>query len=575
MLPNRRTYQWFFVLVVMCGCQSLQKPVALRPYPLWDQYVAKYYETEFRNSPMLATAMGAHTADDKLDNMSMPAVKARLTELKTERDQLNDIRFNWQLDFDQTIDSEILLGQLNGEIFEIEELQFWRRNPTTYISGMGDSLDQLMKRNFAPPATRLTQLIGRLEQIPTYLQQMRENMQNPPEEYTELAIRSIEGAHDFVKNSVTLWARQAAGSNKETLAHFATAQKTALKAIATTAHWLKHDLSPKSHGNFALGPEKFARKLYYDDMVSTPLDHLLATGEEQLRHDREAFAKVANQIAPNQEPRAIFAKLALDHPAEKNLLTEAAMMVQDARQFILDKKIVKIPDGPLPSVVETPPFDRDGTFAALDSPGPLEKVATEAFYYITPTEKNWSAQRREEHLRSYARPNLLITSVHEVYPGHYLQFLYFPQVKSQVRKMASSLLNIEGWAHYSEQMMIEEGFHANDAKIRLGQIQEELLRDCRFVVGMRMHVQGMSFEEGVRLFHEQCYLEPTNAREETLRGTYDPTYLYYTLGKIRIYELRDDYKKKKGSTYSLSQFHQDFLSQGGMPLAMIRRVILQ
>lgn len=224
-------------------------------------------------------------------------------------------------------------------------------------------------------------------------------------------------------------------------------------------------------------------------------------------------------------------------------------------------------------VEETPPFARSGSFASMDTPGAYETKATEAFYYVTPVEKDWDLKHREEHLRLYNRYVVSMIDVHEVWPGHYLQFLYAPRFPTKARKLLFCGTNAEGWAHYAEQMTVDEGFGGGDPKIRLAQLQEALLRDCRYVVGVKLHTQGMTVEDGAKVFVEKGFQEPANAYEEARRGAYNPTYLYYTLGKLQIQELRDEYRKSKNAT--LRQFHDAFVAQGALPIPLVRRLLLR
>jgi uncharacterized protein (DUF885 family) len=283
----------------------------------------------------------------------------------------------------------------------------------------------------------------------------------------------------------------------------------------------------------------------------------------------------AKQVAPGKTPQAAMASLESDHPTAANLIERARATVEGARQFLIDKKIVDVPSQVLPIVMETPPYARNGSFASMDSPGAYETKATEAFYYVTPPEKDWDAKHVEEHLRSFNRSEMDITTVHETFPGHYLQFLYVHQFPTKTRKLLAAGSNVEGWAHYTEQMMVEEGFSNHDPRTHLAQLGDALLRDCRWVVGMKEHTQGLSVEDGGKeYFARKCMQEPANGFEEARRGAYNPTYLYYTLGKLEIYKLRADYQKAKGSAYSLREFHDEFVKQGGLPIKLIRRIML-
>jgi uncharacterized protein (DUF885 family) len=263
-----------------------------------------------------------------------------------------------------------------------------------------------------------------------------------------------------------------------------------------------------------------------------------------------------------------------DHPSEDGLIPFGRATVESIVKFIKDRKVVTIPSEVRPTITETPPYARSGGFASMDTPGAFETRATEAFYYITPPEKDWDAKHKEEHLRLFNAPVMDIITVHEAYPGHYIQFLYAKQFPTKTRKLVACGSNAEGWAHYAEQMMLEEGFGDGSPKLRLAQLSEALLRDVRWIVGIRLHTSGWTVEQGTKLFEEKGFQEPSVAYEEARRGAYNPTYLYYTLGKLQIYKLRDDYKKTKGSAYTLEGFHDEFVRQGGIPIKLIRRILL-
>jgi uncharacterized protein (DUF885 family) len=264
--------------------------------------------------------------------------------------------------------------------------------------------------------------------------------------------------------------------------------------------------------------------------------------------------------------------LSEDHPTAEDLIPSVRRSVEAARRYVIDHAIVSVPSEVRPKIEETPPYARSGSFASMDTPGPFEMSATEAFYYVTPVEKDWDAQHADEHLRLYNPPVVAMINVHEAYPGHYLQFLYAKRFPTKVRKVLACATNAEGWAHYCEQMMVDQGFGGGDLKIRLAQLQEALLRDCRYVVGIKLHTAGWTVEEGAKLFVEKAFQEPANAYEEARRGAYNPTYLCYTFGKLEIQKLRDEFRAKKGGT--LRDFHDAFVVQGGLPLPLMRKVLL-
>jgi uncharacterized protein (DUF885 family) len=560
--------------VAACAAHEAGRSRAAEDSPTaFASFADRYFSALYAFAPSQGTAAGLHQYDARFEDLSAAAYQARADTLHQLQGELDSLR-RGTLSAEDRIDAAMVDGAIRSELLEIETLQSWRHNPMWYVALPGRSVDGLMKRDFAPASDRLRSVTARLRRIPGALAAMRANVENPPREFTDLAIRLADGSTGFFRDAVAEWARTAAGSDSAAWREFSAANDSATAAMAAAAQWLKRDLLPRSKGSYAIGAKAFADKLRYDEMVDIPLDSLLAIGEANLRKDHEALIAVARQIDSSRTPAQVIASLSDDHPAAGNLVAFVRGSVESARQFLIDRKIVTIPSEVRPSVQETPPYARAGGFASMDTPGAYETKSTEAFYYVTPPERNWSARHIEEHLRLFNRPVTMLITVHEVFPGHFLQFVYARQFPTKTRKLLAAASNSEGWAHYSEQMMVEEGFGGGDPRVHLAQLSEALVRDCRFVVGIKLHVRGMSVEDGAKCFTEQAFQEPANAYEEARRGAYNPTYLYYTLGKLQIYKLRDDYRRAKGAGYTLQGFHDAFVKQGGLPLKLMRQVLL-
>jgi uncharacterized protein (DUF885 family) len=318
-------------------------------------------------------------------------------------------------------------------------------------------------------------------------------------------------------------------------------------------------------------------------MVDTPLPRLLEIGYADLHKNQAEFNRIAAEIDPHRKPSEILAELGRDHPAPDHLLQSFRDTFQGLVQFIQARHIVDIPSQVRPIVEESPPFMRATTTASMDTPGPFEKAATQAYFNVTLPGPHDTPRQIEERMAEFNRGTIISTAIHEAYPGHYVQFLWVPQAPSTVRKLLGASSNAEGWAHYCEQMMLDEGYgqpgvgarDARDAKmIRLGQLQDALLRNARFVVGIQMHTGQMTFDQAVDFFVNEGYQTHEGGLIETKRGTTDATYLYYTLGKLQIMKLRADVEKKEGAQFSLEQFHDDFLKQGFAPIKIVRRALL-
>jgi len=564
------------VITLLClalaGCANAPRDETPQPSDDFSAFADAYFTAANEWSPSQATANGFHSYDGRLEDRSAAAIQARILKLKDQFAKLESLR-TALMGSDQ-IDAELIAHTIRAELLDLETEQNWKKNPMMYVYLPGNAIDGLMKRKFAPPAERLRSAVLRLKGVPALLAAMKTNVENPPREFTELAIRMSSGSVGFFRGAIAAWAKESAGADTGLLAEFESANTAAIQAVDEAAQWLKRNLLPRSKGKYAIGAELFSKHLLYEEMVDLPLVRVLAIGEANLEKDYQALVALAKEIDAKATPEAVIATITKEHPTEASLVAETKRTIEEARQFLIDKKIVTVPSEVRPTIMETPPYARSGGFASMDTPGAFETKATEAFYYVAPPEKSWPAKTREEHLKLFNPPVLKMITVHEAYPGHYLQFLYAKQFPTKTRKLIFCGSNAEGWAHYAEQMMVEEGFGAGDPKIRLAQLKEALIRDCRYITGIKLHTQGWTVEDGTKLFMQKAFEERAVAFEEARRGTYNPTYLYYTLGKLMIYKLRADYQKAQGSNYSLEKFHNEFVRQGGIPLKLVRKILL-
>ncbi len=540
----------------------------------FSQLVEDYFGEAYGFEPTVGVQMGFHQLDPRLEDFGAPRVAVHVQKLQGMLDRAVAL---WTervaLPFDDLVDLEALESRIRADLLEWEKMGFRLQNPMTYSRIPGEGIDVLLKRDFAPGADRLKSVTARLRAVPSVYAAGKANVKTPPREWTDLALRMANGSLGFFQDSVPAWAKEAAGGDTLALADFNRANTTAFAATQDWIHFLEKELKPRSTGSWAIGPAYFADKLQTEEMVSEPLDALLAKGEAQLKADNEAAVQAAQFIDRRRTAAQVMAAMQSDHPTAKDLLPSVRRSLEGVRQFVVSKNLVSFPSEVRPKVEPTPPYARNGSFASLDAPGPYETKATESYYYVTPPEETWNSAQVEEHLRAFATPILAMTDVHEAYPGHFLQALWTPRVPTKVRKLLVTNTNVEGWAHYAEQMVIEEGFSDTDPRIKLAQLEEALLRDCRFVVGIQLHTTTLTVEQGAERFVKECFQTPANAYEEARRGTYDPTYLYYTYGKLQIYELRREYLSQKGGT--LREFHDAFLAQGALPIRLVRKLLLE
>jgi uncharacterized protein (DUF885 family) len=544
---------------------------------LADEYFDQVY---FRYSPTNGTLQGLHQYDTQLEDYSRAGVERETADLERFESKFAAVPAA-QLDLTSQGDLQLLQGNIHSTLLSLNTIRLWEKDPDQYSSGISNSAFVLIERTFASPDARLRSLIAREKQMPAALDAAHQNLKNPPRIYTEIALEQLPDIITFFQSAVPEAFQQAKDQQLKT--EFAQSNGAVIKALQSYQTWLQRDVLPRSHGDFRFGAETYSKKLLYDEMVDTPLPKLLEIGYADLHKNQAEFNRIAMEIDPHRQPRQVLAELGRDHPAPDHLLQSFRDTFQGLIQFIQDRHIVDIPSQVRPILEETPPFLRATTTASMDTPGPFEKVSTEAYFNVTLPGPHDTPQQIEEHMEEFNRGTIISTAVHEAYPGHYLQFLWVPQAPSTVRKLLGASSNDEGWTHYCEQMMLDEGYDqpgtgardARDAKmIHLGQLQDALLRDARFVVGIQMHTGQMTFDQAVKFFVEEGYQTHASGLVETKRGTADATYLYYTLGKLQILKLRADLEKKEGAHFSLEQFHDDFLKQGFPPIKIVRRALL-
>jgi uncharacterized protein (DUF885 family) len=552
---------------------------------LSNQYFSDVY---FKYSPTTGTQAGLHQYDTQLEDYSSAGIQKQTAALHVYEKKIEAIDPS-ALDASVAADRDILLNSIRSSLLTLEVIRPWEKNPDTYSSGVTNSIFVIMERPYAPLNIRLKAAVEREKLIPQVLLEARKNLKNPPKIYTEIALEQIDGLVSFFQNDVP--SAFADATDVPTKAAFAKSNAVVVEAFKSYAAWMKADLLPRSSGDYRLGADIFAKKLAYDEMVDIPLDRLLQIAYADLHKNQAEFNRIAKEVDPTKSADQVLAELATIHPAPDKLLGAFQDTFAGLISFIDAHHIITIPSKVEPTLEETPPFMRATTFASMDPPGPFETHSTKAYFNVTLPEKAWTQAHVAEHMASFNVGTIISTSVHEAYPGHYVQFLWMSEFPSKIRKLLGANTNIEGWAHYTEQMMRDEGYAApgpnaapaqiHEAKlIRLGQLQDALLRDARFVNSIKLHTgEGepggkWTIDQAVDFFVKEGYQSHAVGLVETKRGTADATYLYYTLGKLEIMKLREDLKQKQGSSFNLQGFHDTFMRQGFAPIRVIRKAML-
>jgi uncharacterized protein (DUF885 family) len=538
--------------------------------PDFDSIVRGYIDAEAASHPVAATALGLHQGDARMDATTAGFHAAEVARLHATLAAL-DALDGRKLSAGQRDDRDVLRGEIGGELLEEEHVQQWRHNPDTYVSLVTNGPYTLIARNFAPAADRMRDAIAREAAIPAIFASAKQNLTGMPPVFIDIALEDVAGARDFLGHDLP--DAFAGVTDKTAQAALADSTQKAVAACADFAAWLTAQ-KKTAHGSFVLGAANF-RRLLESDLIDLTPDQVLAAGRAQLQKDHDAFLKVSRTIDP-KKPADALSVIGADHPDAAHLISTAHDQLAMLQSFIEAHKIVDLPGQDLPKVAETPPFQRAIVFGEMDPPGPFETHATQAYYYITPPDTTKSKAEQDQYLAYFNNSLLLNLGVHEALPGHFTQYLYLRANPdwSLVRKTGHSYTATEGWAHYSEQMMQQQGLLDFSPKLHLAQLQDALLRDCRLVASVEMHTHGMSLADAAKMMANTCFQPPPVAYKEARRGTSDPGYFSYTLGKLMILKLRADVQAKEGPRFMLAHFHDRFLNAGLVPLKIIRREIM-
>lgn len=538
---------------------------------LRDRFLPGYFEAR----PVRATSLGIHDYDDRLPALDRAGVQQRIDQLLEWVADVEEIPFT-HMEGEDRYDYAILEYALRAELLELEETRSWVRDPRLYTSTIARGISSIAERPYAPLPERAASIVARMGASEDLLATARANLSSPPALWTELAVTDTRGLIDFLREDLPAMLAAQAGDGAVMDRHgLAQGRDRLVAALEQHVDWLETELLPRSTGDFRLGRYLFERKLLYEEHIALSVPELERLNEAAIVRYQEWVAEVAAEIDPNRSPRAIMDSLVQQHPEPDELLETARSMMLSVRDWVVDTGVVPIPVDEVPAVRETPPYARSG-FASMDAPGPFETAAREAFYNITNVQPEWTETQKQQHLTYFSYPSLLGVTVHETFPGHFVQLAYEQQVESDLRRVFTPRSFVEGWAHYTEQLVLDEGYGDGDPALRLGQLRRALQRHARWYAALHLHAFGTPLEEIVERFQQIAYFEEFPARREVIRGTYDPTYLYYALGRMQILDLRGDYRDRReseGEPFILSEFHDELLRLA-LPVPLAREVML-
>lgn len=530
----------------------------------WDTHVTNYIESWFAANPSSAVYAGRHEFDGRLPDFSARSLAAEAGRLEAARKATAAFDPSG-LDAGRRIEREYLLSVIDGNLFWQVEAKWPERNPGWYLGAIDPEI--YLSKPYAPLETRMRAFIRYANALPQATEQIRANLRPPlAAPIIDYGVNAFGGYADFFAGDAAKVYAQVKDAGLQ--AELTAALKRASDAARKLADWLAAQRTTATQ-DYAMGPTLFARMLAATEQVTMPLDRLEAIGRADMDRNLAALRVACGQFAPGVDLHAcverVSARKAADGP-----VAEARRQLPELRGFVVEHDLVSIPSQEQALVEQAPPYNAQN-FAYIVTPGPYEKNLP-AVYYIAPPDPRWSREEQEKYVPGV--DDLLFTSVHEVWPGHFLQFLHSNASKSRIGQLFVGYAFAEGWAHYTEEMMWDAGLEAGRPEAHIGQIVQALKRDARYLSAIGLHTRGMTVAESEKLFLDGAFLDPGNARQQALRGTYDPAYLNYTLGKLMIMKLRGDWVATRGDRKAWKAFHDQFLSYGGPPLPMVRRLML-
>ena len=567
-----RALRWtalFCLTTTVLACQR-------QPPSSFSAFVDRYLDDFARRHPSIAAGNGLHQHDDLLDDFTASGIAEEIAALRRDAETLAAFD-TATLTPDERVDRLILMGVIDGWLLEQETLQNWRRNPMLYASALSDGVHNLMAMESDPAPMRMRRIISKLEKVSTLLDAGRANLDNPPRLLAERGVAMMRGAIGMLGRDLDL--AFAADSNTVLRDSLRAAADGAIPKVTAWVEWLETVVVPNATGDIAIGGENVARRYLAEDMVDTPLDTMLAIGERELKVAQDEFRAAAGRLAPGRDALDVWREVRRNHPAPGEVVAATRATVDSLSAFVERKGIASLP--PDERVVVEPALPFSLGFASMHASPPMEKTPVKSIYRITEPPLDMPKAEADAWLERYNYASLENTSAHEAMPGHWLHSIYMRRTPGKVRRIWIGLNPFpqpssgqDGWAHYAEQMVLDEGFANNDPRYRLAQLSDALTRICRLLSGVRVHTKQWTLADAQRCFEEQAYVAAPAAKREAERAVYDPTYGGYFLGKRGILKLRADYQAKMGAEFNLRAFHERVMSNGIAPIRAHRMLML-
>ncbi len=542
----------------------------------FSRFVDRYLDDFARRHPSIAAGNGIHDHDDLLDDFSAAGIRNEIAALKRDRARLAAFD-SASLTPDERADRRILDGIIDGWLLEQETLENWRRNPMLYASALTDGVHNLMTMESDPAPVRMRRVIGKLSHVPTLLEASRSNVVNPPKLFAQRGAAMMRGAREMLAKDLDL--AFASDPNRALRDSVRRAADAAIPAIDAYITYLEQAVIPRANGDFAIGAANLSRRYRAEELIDTPLDQMVAIGNRELARLQAEFRAAAQHVAPGKDPQDAWRAVRRDHPKTGDVVATTQRIVDSLTQFVVSRRIATVPANERVVVAHALPFDLG--FASMHASPPLEKRPVKSVFYISDTQPGATPAEQEAWLERFNYASLANTAAHEAMPGHWLHSTYMRRTPGKIRRIWIGLNPFpqpssgqDGWAHYAEQMVLDEGFGGADSRQRLAQLSDALTRVCRLLSGIQLHTKRWTLDDAQRCFEQQAYVAAPAARREAERGTYDPTYGGYFLGKLAIQKLRADYAARLGARFNLREFHERLMTNGIAPIRAHRQLML-
>jgi uncharacterized protein (DUF885 family) len=563
------------LLAVVVLSAAVVSPAA-QGVPTFDSFVDRFLDQFASHHPSIAAGNGLHQFDDRLEDFSAAAVQKEIAMWRGMKTDLAAIPVAG-LTPDHRVDHRIVSGLIDAWLLDLDTNKNWQKNLMVYASALSDGVHNLMTMESAPAEVRARRVISKLGAVPGLLAAARANITNPPRVMAERGMRMLKGASSMLGPDLSL--AFADLKDAKLKADLASAGATAAKSIDDFVGWFEKERLPSANGPYVVGRVNLEARYRAEELIDLSAAQLLAIGERELAKNERAFAEAAAQVDKTKPALAVWTAVLNDHPKRGDVVAAGQKAVDELQAFVVAKQLVNLPPSEKVNVAAAREFDLG--LASMHASPPLETTPVKSYYYITDAQAGWPAAQQDAWLQKFNYSTLAVITSHEVMPGHYVHSVFMRKTPGKIRRIWIGLNPFpqpssgqDGWAHYAEQLVVDQGFRAGDPRYKMAQVSEALTRICRLISGIRQHTGEWTVDQAAAFFEQKAHLPAPAARQEAERGTYDPTYGGYFLGKMSAFKLRADYQALLGAKFNLREFHERVMTNGIAPWWAHRQLML-